>query len=171
MKIEGNYKLSAPRDLVWQQLLNPEVLARAMPGCEKLEPNADGSYHAELKVGIAAVRGTYHGRIEIVDPVPPEHFRMKVEGRGTGGFLKGEGILTLSDAAGQTVIAYDGEAHVGGIIANVGQRLILGAAKHVIREFFEAFAKQIPALTEPAPAPTAEASTTPAPTPNPNPQP
>ncbi len=146
MKIEGTYKIPAPRDLVWQHLMNPEVLARALPGCEKIEPNPDGSFHAELKVGIAAVKGTYQGRVEILDPAQPEHFRLKVEGQGKGGFLKGEGTLTLTDGSAETLISYAGEAQVGGLIASVGQRLLHGAAKQIIKQFFQAFARQVQTL-------------------------
>ena len=145
MKLEGKYTIHAPREVVWKQLLNPDVLARAIPGCEKLEPNPDGSYNAELKMGIAMVRGTYRGRVEILDQVPPEHFRMKVEGQGSGGFLKGEGTLTLTGNGSETLISYTGEAQVGGLFASVGQRMILSAARQVVEQFFQAFAKQVPA--------------------------
>ena len=145
MKLEGSYKVAAPCDVVWNNLLNPDVLARAIPGCEKLEPNPDGSYNAELKMGIAMVRGTYRGRVEILDQVPPQHFRMKVEGQGSGGFLKGEGTLTLTGSGGETVISYTGEAQVGGLFASVGQRMILAAARQIVEQFFQAFAKQVPA--------------------------
>lgn len=156
MKIEGSYKVPAPREIIWQQLMNPEVLARSLPGCEKLGANADGSYHAELRVGIATMKGNYHGRIEILDPVPPERFRMKVQGQGTGGFLQGEGTLTLTGDAAGTLINYAGEAQVGGVIASVGQRLILSAARQIVNQFFQAFAKQVQqpsALPSPAVAP------------------
>lgn len=142
MKLEGTYTIRAPREIVWQQLMKPEVLARAMPGCEKLEPQPDGSYRAEMKIGIAAVKGSYHGQVEILDPVPHEHFRLKVKGQGAGGFLEGEGTLTLAPDGDGTTILYSGEAHVGGIIANVGQRLILGAARQIVQQFFQAFGKQ-----------------------------
>ncbi len=143
MKFEGTYTVPAPRPLVWQQLLNPQVLARALPGCERLEADSDGSYHAELKVGVGAVKGTYRARIEILDPVPPERYRINVEGQGTGGFLKGEGTLTLAESGGETVISYSGDAQIGGLVASIGQRLIQSAAKQVVNQFFEAFAKQI----------------------------
>ena len=143
MKIEGSVKVPAPRDIVWKHLMNPEVLARSMPGCEKLEPNPDGSFHAEMKVGIAAVKGSYRWRVEILEPLPPERLRMKVEGQGTGGFLKGEGSLALSEEGGVTIIYYSGDAQVGGVIASVGQRLVLGAAKQIVNQFFEAFAEQV----------------------------
>jgi uncharacterized protein len=144
VKIEGTYAIPAPRELVWQYLMNPEVLARSLPGCEKLVPNSDGSYHAELKISIAAVKGSYRGRIEILDPAPPERYRMKVHGQGTNGFVKGEGTLTLSeDGAAATKISYSGDASVGGVIASVGQRLIHAAAHQIADHFFQELAKQI----------------------------
>ncbi len=145
MKLDGTFKVSAPRDIVYKQLLNPDVLGRAIPGVEKLEPNPDGSYNAELKLGIAMIKGTYQGRVEILDPVPPEHFRMKIEGKGSGGFMKGEGTLTLTDDAGATLISYTGEAQVGGLFASVGQRMILTAARQVVDQFFQGFAKLLTA--------------------------
>ncbi|HMD97892.1 MAG TPA: carbon monoxide dehydrogenase subunit G [Terriglobia bacterium] len=147
MRVEGAYIIPADRDVVWQSLLDPEVLSRSLPGDGKLKPNSDGSFHAELKVGIAAVKGTYHGHIQILDAVAPEHYRMKVEGQGTGGFVRGEGTLTLSqNGAGGTVIAYAGDAQVGGVIANVGQRLMQGAAKQIVGKFFLEFSKQLQRL-------------------------
>lgn len=143
MKIEGSYTVSAPRDIVWKNLMNPEVLARALPGCEKLEPSPDGGFHAQMKVGIGAVKGTYRGRVEILEPLPPERLRMRVEGQGTGGFLKGEGTLEFSEQGGGTIIHYSGDAQVGGVIASVGQRLVLGVAKQIVNQFFEAFAEQV----------------------------
>lgn len=145
MTLEGTYKISAPRDLVYKQLMNPDVLSHALPGCEKLTPNPDGSFSAQLKIGIAMMKGTYQGRVEILDAVAPERFRMLVEGKGSGGFMKGEGTLTLTEEGGETLITYTGEAQVGGLIASVGQRMILGAAKQNVTQFFQEFAKQIAA--------------------------
>ena len=144
VKIEGTYAIAAPRDVVWQHLMNPDVLARSLPGCERLVPNSDGSYHAELKISMGAVKGSYQGRVEILDPVPPERYRMKVQGQGTNGFVKGEGTLTLSDdGAAATKISYSGDAQVGGVIASVGQRLIHAAAHQIADHFFQELVKQI----------------------------
>jgi uncharacterized protein len=151
VKLEGTFKIPAARKRVYEHLLNPDSLAKSLPGCQKLEPQADGSYRAEMKVGIAAVKGTYHGRVEILDPVPPEHFRMKVEGQGTGGFMKAEGTLALSGDGAETEIRYAGEAQVGGVIASVGQRLILAAAKQVVNQFFQAFSKVLAQSSAAAP--------------------
>ena len=144
MKIEGTYVIPAPREAVWQHLMNPDTLARSIPGCEKLVPNSDGSYQAEMKIGISAVKGSYHGRVEVLDTVAPERYRMRVEGQGKAGFVKGEGTLTLlDDGAAGTRISYTGDAQVGGVIANVGQRLIQAAARQIVNHFFQQLAKQV----------------------------
>jgi carbon monoxide dehydrogenase subunit G len=144
MKIEGTFNITAPREIVWQHLMSPESLARALPGCEKLNPAPDGSFQAVLKIGIGAVKGTYQGRIEVSDVVPPEKYRLKVEGKGAGGFVKGEGSLNLTeDGSGGTNIQYSGDAQVGGLIASVGQRLVLATARQVVNQFFQAFSKQV----------------------------
>lgn len=170
MKLEGAFTIAAPRQAVWQQLMNPDVLARALPGCEKMQPNSDGSYQAELKVGIGAIKGTYSGRVEILDPVPLERYRMKVDGKGTGGFVNGEGTFTLADGGGAaaganagTVISYRGDAQVGGLIASIGQRLLQGAAQKIVSQFFEAFARQVLAASQSSGAPPAPSPGSPAP--------
>lgn len=142
MRIEGTHKVQAPRDFVYRQLLNPEILSRAMPGCEKLTPNPDGSFSAEMRIGIAFAKGRYRGRVEILDAVPPEHYRMKIDAQGPGGFVKGEGTLALSEDGGGTAIHYSGNAEVGGPIASVAQRLMVGAARQLAHQFFEAFDKE-----------------------------
>lgn len=154
MRLEGSYTIHADRETVWKLLLNPDVLARVMPGCERLVSNPDGSYSATMKMGIAMIKGTYQGRIEILDPVQPEHFRMKVDGKGSTGFVRGEGTLTFTENSGDTLITYGGDVQVGGLIASVGQRLIQGAAKQSLNKFFEDFTKQISA--QPPQPPTAE---------------
>jgi carbon monoxide dehydrogenase subunit G len=143
MILGGTHKIPAGREVVWQALMNPEILARALPGCEKLEANPDGSYHAQMKVGVAAIKGTYQGRVEILDPIPCELFRLKVEGKGTGGFLNGVGTLNLVADGEGTLIRYAGEAQVGGLVASVGQRLVLASAKKIIQQFFEEFSRLV----------------------------
>jgi uncharacterized protein len=163
MKLTGTYTISAPRPTVWQSLMDPAVLACSLPGCEKMETQPDGTYRAELKVGIGAVKGSYHGHIEVVDGAPPERYRIKVQGEGRGGFVQGEGLFTLAEnGPGSTLISYSGEAQVGGVIASVGQRLLEAAAKQTARKFFDEFARQVasaPSTTtsEVAPLPQAAA--------------
>ena len=70
MKLEGTYTIAAPLDAVWRNLMDPAVLQRAMPGCQKLEEKAPNQYRAVLKAGVGPVKGTFHGDINIADIVP-----------------------------------------------------------------------------------------------------
>jgi carbon monoxide dehydrogenase subunit G len=134
MKVEGNYTFSAPREQVWQILLDPDALARMMPGCESLKRVGDNEYEAVLRIRVGPVDGTYTGKIVLDDLRPPEHYRMRVNGQGNAGFMQGEGTLDLEEQNGNTLLKYRGETQVGGRVANVGQRLIGSVATHLINQ-------------------------------------
>ena len=143
MKVAGSHTLPAPPDQVYGMLQDPEVLARAMPGCERLNLVAPGEYEMQMKVAIAAVQGLFKGKVHLRDPRPPQSYRMIVEGIGKVGFVKGEGEVSLAPDDAGTLVRYDGDVQVGGGIAAVGQRLLDTTSKFVIRTFFESVAKQI----------------------------
>jgi uncharacterized protein len=134
VKISGTHTLAAPRDKVWAFLMDPACIAKVIIGCERLEEVAPDTYQATLKLGIAAVKGTYNGAVQLLDKTPPTRYRMRIDGSGTPGFVKGEAIVDLAEQDGQTVLTYDADTQVGGLIANVGQRMISGVAKLIINQ-------------------------------------
>ncbi len=136
MKIEGSYDLPVPRPKVWAAFLDPARLTEALPGCEKLEAIGEGEYRAILKVGVGAVKGTFEGKVTLSDLEPPSRYRMAVEGSGTPGFVRGEAAMELTDAEGGTRVHYSADVQVGGLIASVGQRMLGGAAKMLLDQFF-----------------------------------
>jgi len=122
---------------------DPEVLARAIPGCESLEKVGPDEYRMKMKMALASLSGAFEGKVRITEQTPPNSFRLVVEGTGRIGFVKGDGLLKLSPAeAGGTEVAYEGDAQVGGTIAAVGQRLIDGTAKTMIKKFFDKLAAE-----------------------------
>ena len=137
MKVSGAYRLAMPRERAYALLQDPAILARCVPGCESLDKTGEGEYAMRMKMVLAAVSGKFDGKVRITDAVSPSQFRLHVEGTGKIGFMKGDGLLTLSEVDGATDVQYDGEVHVGGTIASVGQRLIDGTAKMMIKRFFE----------------------------------
>jgi hypothetical protein len=143
MKIEGTYEFKAPGEAVWEILTDPRRLEKALPGCERLEEREPGKYDAVLKIGIAAVKGTYHGKVEIADPEPPRKYRLIGEGSGGPGFVKGEATLELSQKDQGTLVSYRGEMQVGGLIAGIGQRMIGGVAKMMLGQFFKNMEKEL----------------------------
>ncbi len=136
MKIEGSHDIPAPRQKVWDAFLNPEVLRQAIPGCEKLEALGNDEYKATMKVGVAAVKGTFEGKVRLFDKKPPESYRLAVEGSGGPGFIRGETVISLSDADGGTRVSYTADVQVGGLIAGVGQRMMGGVSKMMADQFF-----------------------------------
>ncbi|WP_298816379.1 SRPBCC family protein [Chloroflexus sp.] len=171
MKIAGNYSFAASREEVWAALNDPEVLARTIPGCQRLEQVGENEYESTLKIGLQAVRGVYSGRVKIDNLRPPESYEIHVDGKGSNGFLKGSGSILLREENGQTILDYGGEAHIGGTIASVGQRLLDGAAKTLISQSLKALAAQIEARRTEAPTPELAAATTPEPAETPTPEP
>lgn len=136
MKIEGAHDIPVPRPKVWDAFLNPEQLRQAIPGCEKLEALGNDEFRAVMKIGVAAVKGTFEGKVKLTDKNPPHSYRMAVEGSGGPGFVRGETVITLSDIDGGTRVAYSADVNVGGLIAGVGQRMLGGVSKMMADQFF-----------------------------------
>ena len=146
MKIAGTYTLNAPRELVWNLLIDPDVLSRCVPGVQSLETTAGTSYKLVLKTGVGAIKGVYTGAIRLEDQREPEHYKMIVDGKGAAGFVKGVGELDLVEQGDETAINYSGDVSVGGTIASVGQRLILTSAKMMTAQFFAALEAEAAAI-------------------------
>jgi uncharacterized protein len=136
MKIEGAHDIPAPRPKVWDAFLDPEQLRQAIPGCEKLEAIGTDEYTAIMKVGVAAVKGTFTGKVKLSDKHPPESFRMAVEGSGGPGFVRGDTLIALTEIEGGTRVSYSADVQVGGLIAGVGQRMLGGVSKMMADQFF-----------------------------------
>src|SRR5712692_4520595 len=117
MKIEGSHEIPAPRDRVWSAFLDPEILSTAIPGCEELVAIGPDEYKAVMKVGVGPVKGTFEGKVKLLDQEPPNRYRMAIEGSGSPGFVRGEAVIELADAEGGTRVSYSGDVQVGGLIA------------------------------------------------------
>lgn len=137
MKLEGTVRMRAPQAAVWDALNNPAALERATPGCKRFETTEDGTYHVQLELGIAAIRGVYEGNIALRDVVPPSSYLLEVDGSGAAGFVQAQVRVMLTQEGKGTLLTYNGEAQVGGTIAGVGQRVLGGVAKLLIGDFFK----------------------------------
>ena len=137
MKISGAHVVPFPPEQAYALLQDPVALAKAMPGCESLELIGEREYHMKMKMLLASMSGLFDGKVRIADPNPFTSFRLIVEGSGKIGFMKGDGLLTLTPADGGTNVAYEGSVEVGGTIAAVGQRLLDTTSRMLIRRFFE----------------------------------
>jgi uncharacterized protein len=147
VKVSGSYTLNAPRERVWQLLNDPTFLKACLPGCESMEATGPDQYQATLAIGISVVKGKYTGSVVLSDKEPPQRFTMRVEGKGTGGFMQGTGQLELAEDPHGTQITYQGDVQVGGPIASIGQRLLEGATKMMVGQFFNAVNAQLATMS------------------------
>lgn len=136
MDVNSSYRFDAPTARVWEVLLDPDVIARCLPGCETLTPLGDDQYEAVISVGVGAVRGSYTAKITVADQVPMRSYRLIVEGTGAPGFVRGVAHISLEDQGERTLVKVDGEAQVGGTVARVGQRLIGNVNRMMMDRFF-----------------------------------
>ena len=137
MKFDGSYTFNAPRERVWEVLLDPKIIAQCMPGCESMNEVAPDQYEAVMKVGVASVKGTYKGKVAIKDKQAPSHYVLSGSGSGGPGFMQGDVAIDLEDNGAQTLLKYSSDAKVGGLIASVGQRMLNGVAKMMLDQFFK----------------------------------
>jgi carbon monoxide dehydrogenase subunit G len=148
MEFKGRYTITAAPATVWSALNDPAVLARCIPGCQTLERISPSEFKASVEVRIGPVKASFAGKVSITPqtPEPGYSHAAALQGEGQGGaagFAKGTSEVRLTADNGATVLTYDAKANVGGRLAQIGQRLIDGAAKGIADEFFARFAQEV----------------------------
>ena len=137
MRVAGDAVLHAPVEKVWSALLDPSVLVATLPGCERLELTGENSYDMTITAGVASIKDTYTGTVELTDLVEPSSLVLTVAGSGASGTVAATVNVAFSDNAdGTTGLRYDADATVGGMIGGVGQRMLSSVSKRMAGEFF-----------------------------------
>ena len=146
MTMNGEVQLSAKREKVWEMLNDPAVLKSCIPGCEQLDLNENNEFQAVATIKVGPVKAKFKGKVHLTDMDPPNGYKISGEGEGgIAGFAKGGAVVALSPKDGGTLLTYNVEAQIGGKLAQLGQRLIAGAAKKMADDFFAKFAAAVAA--------------------------
>ena len=143
MKLSGSYQINLEKQKVWESLNDPEILKKAIPGCQEFKKNSETEFTATATNQIGPFNASFTGDIELKDLNPPNSYRIVGSGNSPVGFANGEATVTLENFEGGTKLNYVVEANVGGKIAQVGSRLIDMTAKKIADIFFEKFSKLI----------------------------
>lgn len=189
MEMLGNRRLGVTQQQAWEALNDPETLKKCIPGCDRFELTGDNTYSVALAVKIGPVSAKFSGKVVLSDIVAPDGYKLSFEGQGgVAGFAKGSSSVTLrplaaapaaeAPADAPAVPAHEAEAasppsagceldytvqaQVGGKIAQLGQRLIDGAAKSTADDFFKRFEAEMQSRYGPPPAAAGEAAEAPA---------
>ena len=144
MTMTGEVDLLATREVVYAKLNDPAVLKSCIPGCEELNKTSDTDFQAVATTKIGPVKARFKGKVHLSDLDPPNGYRISGEGDGgVAGFAKGGATVVLTDKNGGTLLTYNVEAQIGGKLAQIGQRLVNGAAKKIADDFFKNFAAEV----------------------------
>jgi carbon monoxide dehydrogenase subunit G len=140
MELNGQQRIAAPRQQVWDALNDARVLKACIPGCESLTQDGDNAFDATVQAKVGPVRARFSGRVELSDIRPPESYRISGEGKGgVAGFAKGGADVTLIEDGEGTILDYAVKADVGGKLAQIGSRLVQSTANKYAADFFARF--------------------------------
>ena len=143
MKFTSSCVLPAPREKVFALITDPAVLQKCIEGCEKMIRTSEDNYDVHLKLGIAGIKGSYVGKVQLKDKKIPESYTLLIEGKGGPGFVKGAGHIQLSEKGAETELHCDSESQVGGMIASIGSRLVEAVGKKMMDGFFKKFSEEL----------------------------
>ena len=173
MDMQGEYRIPAKRETVWEALNDPEVLKACIPGCQELTRTEDGGFEASVKAKVGPVSATFKGAVRLENVNPPESYTIAGEGKGgAAGFAKGGADVKLTEDGDETILNYEVKAQVGGKLAQIGARLVDSTAKKYATDFFATFAEivqsragatQTEEAAQEAAAPASETSAEPTP--------
>jgi carbon monoxide dehydrogenase subunit G len=150
MEFKGRYLIPAPPEKVWDALNNPQVLRQCVPGCERMDKTDDTHFSAAAVLKIGPVKATFNANIALENLDPPRRCTIKGEGQGgVAGFARGEAEVVLTPQDGGTELSYVAQANIGGKLAQIGQRLIDGAAKQIADDFFVRFTDAVANVPDP----------------------
>ena len=142
MIIEGTYTLQAPPEDVWHYLTGQEMLSRVIPGAEHVERIDRDSYDITISIGQGPFKGAHHTHITLSEQQYPYHYRVAIESTGLKGF-NGTGSFHLQRHHQSTIVAYKGTLNINKSMTFLTPKLVKGAAKHLIQQYFLALAHEL----------------------------
>ncbi len=160
MELTESYTLPVPQQRAWEALNDTAILRASIPGCDTIEPDGENAYALSMSASVGPVKARFKGRMLLTDIDAPNTYTIVFEGQGgAAGFGKGNAHVTLeADGEASTKLSYTATAQVGGKLAQIGSRLVDGAARKIAGEFFKRFSAQVTGEGEAGDAGTSESN-------------
>ena len=142
LNFSGKETIDVAPQTLWDAVIDPEILQKVVPGCREMRAVGEAEYIMALDLKVAAVGGSFEGKIALFDMHPPARCQITVSGEGTGHRHWYASVVIADEGDGKSSISYEADGDVGGLVAGVGQRVLMGVAKHLTRQFFTSLKKQ-----------------------------
>jgi carbon monoxide dehydrogenase subunit G len=153
--MNGEQRIAASREQVWQALNDPDVLKQCIPGCQSLEWEDQARLKASVAIKVGAISAKFAGAVTLSDLDPPSGYRISGEGQsGAAGFAKGAAQVRLTEGDETTLLVYEVEAQVGGRLAQLGGAVIDATAKQLAGSFFKRLGQVVAQPADIAPGPS-----------------
>ena len=134
---------------VWTALHDVRILTKVIPGCKSMTPLGDNRYAVKLSLGVAAVRGDYEGLVKVTDDRPLAHYVIEGDGKGAPGFVKLRMDCWFERQSAGTLMRWQCDATVGGLIASIGGKVLSGVCKYMAQQFFKSFKEELGRTAKP----------------------
>ena len=141
MDLKGSEEIAADPKALWDGLNDPAVLTKCIPGCKEMTETGPDEYDVKMQLKVAAVGGSFDGKVKLFDKDEPRVCHISVSGGGTLGTGQGSAMFTLTPTDEGSRLDYEGSGEIGGLVAGVGQRVLGSVAKHLTKQFFTALRK------------------------------
>jgi 2-furoyl-CoA dehydrogenase large subunit len=133
----GEAIVPASPEEVWATLLDPAKLAKVIPGCHKLDLVGENDYRAEISLGVGAVKGRFEARVKLSNLNRPHSATLGGGLTGGLGASSGTGDVKLEPMEGGTRVRYTYSIVVSGKVAAIGGRMLDGATRVIVGQFFQ----------------------------------
>ena len=142
MELNDKIFITAPMAQVYEALNDPEVLKACIPGCEELIKHSNTELEAKVVSKVGPVKAKFTGNVTLDQSSAPDQFSLTGKGNGgAAGFARGGADVTLTEHDDGTMLTYTAKAEIGGKLAQLGSRLIVGTAKKLASKFFVKFSE------------------------------
>ena len=146
MKLEfsGSPAIAAPRERVWERLMDPHFVAQSAPGVESVEAVDPTHFKVISGFGVGSIRVRFTMDVELFDIDAGKSARMRVRGKAPGSAIDVVSKLQVDDAgSGGTQLNWSATSEVSGTVASVGARLMEGTARQLTEQFWTDFAQRV----------------------------
>jgi len=143
MEFSGTYEVRAPKQRVWEFIVDPGKIAKCLPELKSLELEGGDQFVATVRVGVGLIKGDFKFKLAILEKQPPDRARLKGSGTGSGSSVDIDTSIELTEVPNGTRLDYRADVKIGGVMAGLGQRLIGGATEQAMAQMFDCVRREM----------------------------